>query len=785
MVLTWATARLGSMSATTRRMLRIRMVGSASAHGQVHQALGAVVVARRGQPHRDVQLGAGRLVDAALLDVVDHADDGLERPLVVAAERDLATDRVQPGEELSRHGLVDDDDRLRALAVALVEGAAAQQLDPHGREVVVAGELPVVDVPGRPLVLVRRLHADEVDVVGVHLARRRHAGHQGRGPHAGQPAHLALQALPGADDSGRLRVVPERQLDPHRQQILGVEAEVDLLDAAEAAQHEPAADHQHHRERDLDHHQPPPQPQPAAAGRGARAPFLKSVVHIVDPGVQGGRQPEQQADQERADHADHQHHHVDADLRLARRALRQECHRQVDAPDRERQAQPGADEAQHRRLGQELADDAEAVGADGGADRDLPDPRLGAGQQQAGDVRRRDEQEEGDRALEQEQRPPRAPHGLAVERVRDDRVVGQGIGVVALVALLRPGHEGVEIGARLGQRDPRLEPGHHAHEMVAAPPLREVEAERHPDLGVRGGEREALRHHADHGHRRGIDRDPLADDLPVAAERALPQAVAEHDRARVARAILLAREQAAHGRLHADGLQQRPDDVGGRHAHRHGSAGDRRPALGPGADRLERLGLLAQLDVLGRRDREALVAHPAAEELAVQADQPVRLRVGQRLQDHRVDDRKNHRVGADRDAERHDRDQRQGRILEHHPQREADVLQQGVHWIPPSHASDGPLPWPRICWSGGCDRCVCGTTDPGAGQGVPGPFAPGSAPVIRRARAPRWCRRRAAGPGAPRSRPGRAGSRARATRGGRRRSGATGPGRCPTPPAWW
>jgi hypothetical protein len=70
---------------------------------------------------------------------------------------------------------------------------------------------------------------------------------------------------------------------------------------------------------------------------------------------------------------------------------------------REQQARRAADRRQDDALGDQLTNDAPAVAADGGTDRELALARRGAHQQQVGDIRARDQQHEHHRAHQRDQ----------------------------------------------------------------------------------------------------------------------------------------------------------------------------------------------------------------------------------------------------------------------------------------------------------------------------------------------------------------------------------------------
>ena len=88
-----------------------------------------------------------------------------------------------------------------------------------------------------------------------------------------------------------------------------------------------------------------------------------------------------------------------------------------------------ASSAEHHALGQQLADDASAAGAEREADGDLAAALRRAREQQVRDVGARDEQDEDRRRLPQRQDRPRAlvEHALR-QRVDADAVIAVRVG---------------------------------------------------------------------------------------------------------------------------------------------------------------------------------------------------------------------------------------------------------------------------------------------------------------------------------------------------------------------
>ena len=132
---------------------------------------------------RDVHRGLRRQVERALAHVLHHADD-LLHPLDLPAEVDAPAERALAREEAVGEGLIDDDHRRCAGAIAIVEGAAgehrrAQHVEVAGRDDPLLGErlrvgrkLAALDDDGAVDAAVER---QVVDVGrGAHLRQRRH-----------------------------------------------------------------------------------------------------------------------------------------------------------------------------------------------------------------------------------------------------------------------------------------------------------------------------------------------------------------------------------------------------------------------------------------------------------------------------------------------------------------------------------------------------------------------------------------------------------------------------------
>jgi len=258
----------------------------------------------------------------------------------------------------------------------------------------------------------------------------------------------------------------------------------------------------------------------------------------------------------------------------------------------DQQAHRAAQHAEQGALGEELADQPAAAGAQREADGDLAAARQGAGQQQVGHVGAGDQQQQTDDGGHHAARQ----HQGAALALRQRRL-GEGHGgeaeaAVALrVVALEPATEGEQDGAGLIEARRRRQPGH-AGEDQGAPLLDRVALRsvqqvvvhggRNPDVRRRVEDAQALELRRRDAHDREVEavqaHGPV-DGARIGAEAALPQRVGEDgDRVGAGRRVLVGTEEAARSGAHAEhvevgarndrALQLRRLAVGV-HGHRH------------------------------------------------------------------------------------------------------------------------------------------------------------------------------------------------------------------------
>ena len=105
----------------------------------------------RNLAHLEVKFGTGRLIHTGVFGVFNHPNDGAPHFRVLKSWIHAAANRTA-GPEPFRECLVDNNDRHRVWIVVLwLKGATLQQPDLHRLEVIVANDIPVVDVLRRTI----------------------------------------------------------------------------------------------------------------------------------------------------------------------------------------------------------------------------------------------------------------------------------------------------------------------------------------------------------------------------------------------------------------------------------------------------------------------------------------------------------------------------------------------------------------------------------------------------------------------------------------------------------
>ena len=565
------------------------------------------------------------------------------------------------------HADADDGDAGARPGLGLGEAAPANHRDAKRLEVVGgdAGEEQARLAPGLGGDAVHLDAADGATAVERHQVRR--AG----GLDAGQRLQAPDHVLDSADLGVVALVGAARHEHPHRRDRRRVEAEVGVLQVEEAAGEECRPDQQHDRQRHFADDQRVAGPVARAALAGAAA-LAQGRHEVALRHVRSRRQ----AEDESGEHADgdrvDQRQVVETKIDEIRHVVgRDPGSQQPGADVGQRDAERRRDGAEQHALGEQLADDAAAPGAEGGPHRHLAGPSGGPGQQQVGDVGAGDEQHEGDRAHR------RQGHGAHVARdvVRGERLGAHPPAGVGRMLGGEPGGNRLQLVAALVERPPGSEPSEHLEIAALAGGALRHRGQRNPRV-LQERELDPRRQHADHRVGQRVHGDRPADDRGVAVVAAPPQLVAEHHDAGGSRPIVIGGEVAAERRGDAQHREQAPVDRRAEHALGLVSVRKSQAASLHPDQRLEGAGL----GLVVRQVRERYAASAAALGPRRRHDRELAgLGKRQRVQQQPADHAEHRGVGADAERQADHRQPGGQRRLPQRPGRQSDVVEESVH----------------------------------------------------------------------------------------------------------
>ena len=201
----------------------------------------------------------------------------------------------------------------------------------------------------------------------------------------------------------------------------------------------------------------------------------------------------------------------------------------------------------------------------------------------------------------------------------------------------------------------------------------QLEVARGPDLGFADeGELHGGRQNADDGAGRAVERDDGSDDVGIAAEAGAPERVTENDDGMAFGAAFLGGEGAAELRADAEHGEEIRRDAGDGNLHGLADAGEVEVVTGPGGG-FEGAGVVAQ-QLVAEQGERALVGIRIAD-----ADELLRLAVGEGTQQQRAGDGEDGGVGSDSEGEGEDGDEGEAGVAAEHAQAEAEVAEERGH----------------------------------------------------------------------------------------------------------
>ena len=252
------------------------------------------------------------------------------------------------------------------------------------------------------------------------------------------------------------------------------------------------------------------------------------TCRIVTRETQCGDKTEEDAAEQRERDGEREDGNIDADDGFGGKGIRRKQQGKLCQPVRRSNAKDGAGTGDDDGFDEQLADDAPAAGADRTADGELMLARAATGQQKDGAVGAADDEQEHNAC---EKKRQGAASSLLVRHddglQREMPVIGKALGML----FRKLAHDGLERSVGGGKCDvrPELDPREIGE-------LRNVgktshQSARQVDIADAQGvvECETARHDSDDAVRGVIDFQRLPDNVGIAAEVALPEAIVENN----------------------------------------------------------------------------------------------------------------------------------------------------------------------------------------------------------------------------------------------------------------
>ena len=235
---------------------------------------------------------------------------------------------------------------------------------------------------------------------------------------------------------------------------------------------------------------------PVLRQSGAAAFGLQRSAQVCLGDFERRDRGERQAREQRGQQREAGHAPVERDVAAAWKVGGTQVREHSGSGHRDRQAHDATPGGRDQALRDELADDAKAPCAEGGADRDLSAPRRAPRQHQCREIGARDEEQRAGGRKQQEERRSSASDDVLVQGRDGHRPAGVGIGV----ALLERARQSLNLVRRGRGGDARFQTGDDRQRPVAALRHRiRLEHERHPHVG--GGQPKSCPDDADDQYR--------------------------------------------------------------------------------------------------------------------------------------------------------------------------------------------------------------------------------------------------------------------------------------------
>jgi hypothetical protein len=304
-----------------------------------------------------------------------------------------------------------------------------------------------------------------------------------------------------------------------------VESGIDGREFLTRPNHQAGADEQHNRHghfRDDEHGAQTLQTDAAGSPAGR---FLERIRESRQARVQGGRETEEDATQDRDACREGQHRPIQARLHERGEPNRTQCGDGLHGQRRKPETCGGTGQRQHATLRDELPEQPCRSGAERGAHRDLLLPHLRPSDQEVRDIRAGDEEYETDRGHQRPDHRLQRPVDLCLERINRD-------GALVVCGWIRLGQlRGNAVEFRLCLLDGRARLQARKRREAAVEPILELpgaQHERHPEPRVVRHAGESRCHHANHRVRLAAEPNRAIHNVRISAETPPPESIAQH-----------------------------------------------------------------------------------------------------------------------------------------------------------------------------------------------------------------------------------------------------------------
>ena len=599
--------------------------------------------------------------------IVIQSVRSLGRPNLRRRPTGILTAEVAHGE-----GLIDNGDFRLVAAIGVVDDAAGQERHAGGAEIAGRDRL----VPQFALEIAGPSSLDGAIAGPVGAAQRQAADRTDR-------FDARFSGNPLFDGGERLIplygcvVARGRQRNRRGDSVGSGETRVHAVEMRQAANQQQRQDDEHDRQCDLAGNQ-----RVAKEARRSRAGSRSLSQASVRRRHQRGHDAEGDRRQQRQRRRHQDNAPIERDFSKQRYRVRRIHYEQLLRRDGDAETEHAAGDRHDQRLREQLTDETTPLRAERAPDGQLPGSPEPASELQVGGVHADQDEQQSDRAAEQPQRRPRLEGQAVVKAFEPDAHLRVGVRIETLEIF----GDGVHVLLRLRERDARREACHHA-QPVRSPRIDEDRRrirDRQPDLDVAHRKEEIGGHDADDVVGARAERDGLADNQRVSAERTPPEAVTENRDTRLAFERLVVGERAPDERRSA----QHGEQIAG-HAQRF----ERLRLAGAGEEDIARTAAVAVQLLVGGEvgehgvprppvcvvGRRCDVPGPAAERIGFEHPDDARgIPEGQRTEEHRAGEAEHRRAGADPDRQRGDRDNREHGVPGEGPDGIAEVLHRGV-----------------------------------------------------------------------------------------------------------